>query len=81
VKYLVEPTRLGPLGAALFKQLFDIRKLTEPPTQLLASPPIHPTPSPTKMSNRTRRRLKLLAAERRGKRRAHKAARKRNRER
>ena len=80
MKYLVEKSKLGALGAALLGQLTEVQSMTEPPPIPLVAAPMHDTPSPTKLfSTRGRRRLGILAQQRKAKRRAQKASRRKNR--
>lgn len=80
MKYLVEKSKLGTTGAALLAQVAEIQSMTEPPPIPLVQPPMHDTPSPTKMfSTRGLRRMGVLARQRKAKRRAQKAARRKNR--
>lgn len=80
MKYLVQPSKLGALGAALLAQLRDVQSMEAPPPLPVAQVPNHDQPSPTKVfSNRGKRRLGITAAMRKGKRKMEKASRRRNR--
>jgi hypothetical protein len=80
VKYLVQPSKLGSIGAALLAQLNEIRGMVEPPKLPVAQAPAHDRPSPSKLfSSRGKRRLGLVAMQRKAARKAQKAARRKNR--
>lgn len=80
MKYLINPVSLGPTALMLADRLARIQAATEPPAEAKVEVPAHPRPSPSKLfSNRGKRRLGVVAAERKAKRRRQKAARRRNR--